>query len=247
MRKSDLNIQNENAILLAIAIADGYFPVNEEDYDKEIEKRIKNSGIDNYKQAFNQVYASMPQYVGDNAIYAGRISLVGSDGDYLDFALGNNEQYADKYIDISRKIIATYIDNNLPNSHMDINAILQDKYTMYSFLKTYVLPKLLKDRYEILAKDINTGNILHNFNNQNILNTLFDYKFSAFKHYQRCRGNKDQQFYSLTHGMIDAVVDLYGSLVTALDEKDIDIRSISPYPNEELGIDLPEDSDLIIK
>lgn len=240
MKKSDINIQNENAILMAIAIADGYMPLSEKEYDKEFKKRMRASGIDNYKEAFNYVYAGMPQYVGDDAIFCGKITLANKDHEFIDLALGNNEQYKDEYTDISRKIVSEYINYHLDYENVEADDVLQDKYTMYNFLKTYVLPNLLKDRYNIANKQIDKDNILAQFEQSDALNTLFDYKFSAFKHYNHSRGKHDETYYALTHGMIDSVIDLYSSLTTACDELDIDIRSISPYPNEELGITLPE-------
>lgn len=239
MKKSDLDVQNENAILLAIAIADGYFPVNKAKYDIEFSKKMKMCGIDDYKEAFNYVYAGMPQFVGDDAIYSGKISLKNKDKKYLDLALGNNEQTIDDYNNVPVQIVSEYINKYLPDSNLDINAITKDKYSLYNFLITYVAPQLLSDRLNIRLHK-STDSTLENFVKSKALDTLFDYKFSAFKHREQCRGNRDMKYYSLAHGMLDSVCDFYGSIVTATDERDIDIRAISPHPNEELGIELPE-------
>lgn len=241
MKKSDLDIQNENAILMAIAIADGYFPVDEKKYNLEFEKRMKNCGIDNYKEAFNHVYAGMPQYVGDDAIFSGKITLANKENDYFDFSLGNNEQYVDNYTNISEKIVSEFINNNLEYENVDANDILKDKYSMYNFLKKYVVPKLFNDRQEIASNQISDNNTLHDFESNNTINTLFDYKFSAFKHLEHSRGNRDAKYYSLTHGMLDAVIDLYDSLQKAYDEQDIDLRAISPLAHEELGFQISDD------
>lgn len=241
MKKSDLDIQNENALLMAIAIANEYLPVDKKSYDKEFNKKMRTCGIKDYKEAFNFVYAGMPQYVGDDAIYCGKITLANKDREFIDFALGNNEQQIDKFTNIPEKIIQEFISQNLENQYFDVEDILKNKYTIYEFFIKYVAPKLLKDRLEIRNNKVSEGNSLQKLSSQKSLDTLFDYKFSAFKHRENCRGNKDLKYYSLTHGMLDAVIDFYGSTMSAIDERDIDIRAISPYPHEELGINLPED------
>lgn len=241
MKKSDLDIQNENALIMAIAIADGYLPIDKKSYDTEFNKKMRTCGIKDYKEAFNFVYAGMPQYVGDDAIYSGKITLTNKDRDFIDLPLGNNEQQIDEYNNLPERIIEEFVSQNLENQYFNAEDIVKDKYSLYEFFIKHVAPKLLKDRLEIRNKKVSEGNSLQEFADKKSLDTLFDYKFSAFKHREQCRGNQDLKYYSLTHGMLDAVVDFYGSIMSAIDERDIDIRAISPYPNEELGISLPED------
>lgn len=228
MKKSDIDIQNENAILLAIALADGYFPANEKEYKREFNRKLKTCGISDYKEAFNFVYAGMPQFVGTDAIYAGKLSLANKDRDYIDFSLGNNEQFIDEYNNIPAKIIETFIRQNMQEQRIDVGQVLKNKYTLYDFLSEFVIPKLLSDKLE-LRKNSDAENLLKDFQDKKVLETLFDLKFDAIKRREKCHGNGDFKYYSLTHGMLDSVIDLYGSALTAFDEKDIDVRSISPY------------------
>ena len=134
MKKSDMDIQNENAILLAIALADGYYPANEKEYKREFNKKLKTCGISDYKEAFNFVYAGMPQFVGSDAIYAGKLTLANEDKDYIDFSLGNNEQFVDEYNNIPAKIVETYVNQNLQGQNIDVAQVLKNKYTLFDFL-----------------------------------------------------------------------------------------------------------------
>ena len=237
MKKSDFDIQNENAILLAIAIADGYYPVNKKQNDKEINRKITETGFKSYKEAYNHVYAGMPQYVGDNAIFSGKMTLVNKNKDYIDFSLGNLEQTKDEFLNIPIKLVQEFVSKHASNvKNLDATQIIKNKYTMYNFLKTYVIPSLLKDRQSILAGNQDNDNMMQSIKENNVINNLFDYKFSADKHVYKARGNRDKNFYSLTHGMIDAVLDLYASIDTAFDEFDIDVRAINPNPCHELGL-----------
>lgn len=228
MKKSDMDIQYENAILLAIALADGYFPANEKEYKREFNRKLKTCGISDYKEAFNFVYAGMPQFVGADAIYAGKLSLANEDKDYIDFSLGNNEQFVDKYNNIPAKIVESFVSQNLQGRNIDVGEVLKNKYTLFDFLSEFVIPKLLSDKLE-LRKNADTENLLKDFQDKKVLETLFDLKFNALKRRDYCHGNGNFKYYSLTHGMLDSVVDLYASAMTAFDEKDIDVRSISPY------------------
>lgn len=228
MKKSDMDIQNENAILLAIALADGYYPANEKEYKREFNKKLKTCGISDYKEAFNFVYAGMPQFVGSDAIYAGKLTLANEDKDYIDFSLGNNEQFVDEYNNIPAKIVETYVNQNLQGQNIDVAQVLKNKYTLFDFLSEFVIPKLLSDKLE-LRKNADTENLLKDFQDKKVLETLFDLKFNAIKRRDFCHGNGDLKYYSLTHGMLDSVIDLYSSALTAFDEKDIDTRAISPY------------------
>ena len=228
MKKSDMDIQNENAILLAIALADGYYPANEKEYKREFNKKLKTCGISDYKEAFNFVYAGMPQFVGSDAIYAGKLTLANEDKDYIDFSLGNNEQFVDEYNNIPAKIVETYVNKNLQGQNIDVEQVLKNKYTLFDFLSEFVIPKLLSDKLE-LRKNADAENLLKDFQDKKVLETLFDLKFNAIKRRDFCHGNGDLKYYSLTHGMLDSVIDLYSSALTAFDEKDIDTRSISPY------------------
>lgn len=228
MKKSDMDIQNENAILLAIALADGYYPANEKEYKREFNKKLKTCGISDYKEAFNFVYAGMPQFVGSDAIYAGKLTLANEDKDYIDFSLGNNEQFVDEYNNIPAKIVETYVNQNLQGQNIDVVQVLKNKYTLFDFLSEFVIPKLLSDKLE-LRKNADTENLLKDFQDKKVLETLFDLKFNAIKRRDFCHGNGDLKYYSLTHGMLDSVIDLYSSALTAFDEKDIDTRAISPY------------------
>lgn len=239
MKKTDLDIQNENAILLAIAIADGYYPMGQKEYDKKFSDKMKLSGSSNYKEAFNFAYAGMPHYVGDEAIYSGIMSLV-KDKDIIDFSLGNNKQFKDEYTDVAKQIISGYVADYMPDNTIDVDGVLEDKETLYGFLYDYVAPQLLKERMEIRRGEISDNNRLKDFFDKKVLDILFEYKFKSFEHIDRARGNKDMNFYSLTHGMIDSVLDLYDSVRTSFDEYDIDLRAISPYPNEEIGMKLPD-------
>lgn len=228
MKKSDTDIQYENAILLAIALADGYFPANEKEYKREFNRKLKTCGISDYKEAFNFVYAGMPQFVGADAIYVGKLSLANKDKDYIDFSLGNNEQFVDQYNNIPAKIIESFVSQNLQGQNIDVEEVLKDKYTLFDFLSEFVIPKLLDDKLE-LRKNADAENLLKDFQDKKVLETLFDLKFNALKRRDFCHGNSDLKYYSLTHGMLDSVIDLYGSALTAFDEKDIDMRAISPY------------------
>lgn len=223
-----MDIQNENAILLAIALADGYYPANEKEYKREFNKKLKTCGISDYKEAFNFVYAGMPQFVGSDAIYAGKLTLANEDKDYIDFSLGNNEQFVDEYNNIPAKIVETYVNQNLQGQNIDVAQVLKNKYTLFDFLSEFVIPKLLSDKLE-LRKNADTENLLKDFQDKKVLETLFDLKFNAIKRRDFCHGNGDLKYYSLTHGMLDSVIDLYSSALTAFDEKDIDTRAISPY------------------
>lgn len=238
MKKSNIDIQNENAILLAIAIADGYFPVNEKEYDKEFKRRIRTCGISDYKEAFNFVRGNMPEHVGDNAIFSGIMSLVNDNNDEIRLYIGNNEQVIDDYTNIPKKIVEDFACKY--NIKIDSAHVLKDKYTMYAYLKDYVLPEMLKQRQEIKKSKGKAHNTLQEITDRKIVDTIFDYKFSAFAHREKARGNNDFKYYSLAHGMFDANCDLFHSLVTAIDNQDIDCRAISPYPDQELGIDIVE-------
>ena len=228
MKKSDMDVQNENAILLAIALADGYFPANEKEYKREFNRKLKSCGISDYKEAFNFVYAGMPQFVGTDAIYAGKLSLANKDKDYIDFSLGNNEQFIDQYNNIPAKIIESFVNQNLQGQSIDVEQVLKNKYTLFDFLSEFGIPKLLNDKLE-LRKNADAENLLKDFQDKKVLETLFDLKFNAIKRRDFCHGNGDLKYYSLTHGMLDSVIDLYSSALTAFDEKDIDTRAISPY------------------
>ena len=228
MKKSDMDIQYENAILLAIALANGYYPANEKEYKREFNKKLKTCGISDYKEAFNFVYAGMPQFVGTDAIYAGKLTLANEDKDYIDFSLGNNEQFVDEYNNIPAKIVETYVNQNLQGQNIDVEQVLKNKYTLFDFLSEFVIPKLLSDKLE-LRKNADAENLLKDFQDKKVLETLFDLKFNAIKRRDFCHGNGDLKYYSLTHGMLDSVIDLYSSVMTAIDEKDIDTRAISPY------------------
>ena len=228
MKKSDMDIQYENAILLAIALANGYYPANEKEYKREFNKKLKTCGISDYKEAFNFVYAGMPQFVGTDAIYAGKLTIANEDKDYIDFSLGNNEQFVDEYNNIPAKIVETYVNQNLQGQNIDVEQVLKNKYTLFDFLSEFVIPKLLSDKLE-LRKNADAENLLKDFQDKKVLETLFDLKFNAIKRRDFCHGNGDLKYYSLTHGMLDSVIDLYSSVMTAIDEKDIDTRAISPY------------------
>ena len=119
-----MDIQYENAILLAIALADGYFPANEKEYKREFNRKLKTCGISDYKEAFNFVYAGMPQFVGTDAIYAGKLTLANEDKDYIDFSLGNNEQFIDQYNNIPAKIIESFVNQNLQGQSIDVEQVV---------------------------------------------------------------------------------------------------------------------------
>lgn len=227
MKKSNETVQYENALTLAIAIANGYLPVDTKTYKKELAKRIKDSGIENYKEAYNHAYSQMPQYVGEDAIFAGKLSLSDDKRNFIDLSLGNVEDEVDEHNNVKLRIVQEFLTKNGIKGY-DAHDIIRDKNSMYDFLEERVLPKLLDDRLRILARVDCKNNVLEDFENSKALDTLFDLKFKAFTALEKCRGNRDKEYYSLAHGQLDAVIDLYYSILHAYDFEDIDTRAISP-------------------
>lgn len=227
MKKSNESVQYENALTLAIAIACGYRPVDTKTYKKELAKRIKDSGISNYKEAYNYAYSQMPQYVGEDAIFAGKLSLSDDKHNFIDLSLGNVEDEVDEYNNVKLRVVSEFLTKNGIKGY-DAHDIIRDKNSMYDFLEERVLPKLLDDRLRILARVESKNNVLEDMEESKALDTLFDLKFKAFTALEKCRGNRDKEYYSLAHGQLDAVIDLYHSVLHAYDFEDIDTRAISP-------------------
>lgn len=234
MKKSDLDIQLENGLLMGIAIANGYAPMTQKNYDREFNKRMRNCGIDNYREAFNYVYASMPQYVGDNAIYCGTLSLV-KDDKSIDFALGNLQQKIDEFTNVPRDIVSEFVQTH-DIENIPVEEVIKTKENLYKFFKNYVAPEMYRERLEILNENISKNNTLKALGEKDIYGTLFEYKFTAFNRMDHSRGNKDYKFYRMVHSIIDANIDFISSVLNAQSEKDVDLRTIAPYGNIQKGI-----------
>lgn len=226
MKKSNVDIQSENTILLALAIADSYLPLSQKEYKDLFKKRMELSGTKSYKESCKFALGGMPNYSNENAVICGRLTLVGKDNDYLDIMLGNNEQIVDDYNNVAVSLVDKFnSNNNITNIYS--NMVVKNKQSLYHYLDTIVLPKLVSDRLELLSNPESQSTLSY-IRDKNLVDTLFEYKFDAFRHYTYCHTKTDERYYALVHGEFDAVIDMYDSLLHAYDREDVDTRSICP-------------------
>lgn len=226
MKKSNVDIQSENALLLALAIADGYFPMSQKEYNTKLKNRMLNSGTSDYKKSYEFAIAGMPEYALRNAIICGRLTLANKEDKYLSMMIGNNEQFETEFDNVSKFLIEDY--NQKHNINIDSDSASQNKFTLYKYFEENVVPNLITAKEEYLS-DNSVKNIYSEILSRDLIGALFEYKFDAFNLFDYCHTKRDKTYYALAHGEIDAVLDVYDSLKHGYDKLDMDLRAISPH------------------